>query len=408
MASNLTISKQIYLPNLIAGLTYDIDTYAEFGYTIVEVDQIQTSAGTVTAAIQIGGTNVTGLSSISVSSTPQNVSATGANTVAAGNRVQIVFSSNSGATNINMTLKATRTAVSSVSNSDGTLTASPTAGDVVVSLASLSSGKLLVGNGSNVATGVSMSGDATLANTGAVTVTKTSGAAFTSYATAAVGQLPGTTTNDNASAGNIGEYLYCTAVKQNANVTISNASPCVVTWSGHGLNGWTPVVFTTTGSLPAGLTAGTVYWVIPSSITASTFEVSSSIGGSAVNTTSNGSGTQTCTVGYPLTTSTETSVGALSLTAGDWDVWGMVQYVPTGLATTYFTGLSSAVNTLGNGTEYALLNGVTFASGAPQVQLAPPLRFSLSATTTIYMTSNALFSTGAMIATGSLYARRVR
>jgi hypothetical protein len=170
MANSLTISKQIYLPNLNAGLTCDIDTDAAFGYTITEVDQIQTSAGTVTAAVQIGGTNVTGLGSISVSSTPQNVSATGANTVAAGNRVQIVFSGNAGATNINMTLKATRTAVSTVTNSDGTLTASPTAGDVVVSLAPLSSGEFLVGNGSSVATGVAMSGDATLANTGAVTI----------------------------------------------------------------------------------------------------------------------------------------------------------------------------------------------------------------------------------------------
>jgi hypothetical protein len=104
----MDISKQIYLPSLAAGLTYDIDTYATFPYTINDVYQIQTSSGTVTAAVKINGTAVTGLSSISVSSTAQNVAATGANSVAVGDRVQLVFSSNSGAQNINMTLAATR------------------------------------------------------------------------------------------------------------------------------------------------------------------------------------------------------------------------------------------------------------------------------------------------------------
>jgi hypothetical protein len=103
-----TTSKQIYLPNLNAGLTYDIDTYAAFAYTINEVYQIQTASGTVTAAVKINGTAVTGLSSISLSSTPQNVAASGANTVNVGDRVQIVFSNNAAAKDINTTLAATR------------------------------------------------------------------------------------------------------------------------------------------------------------------------------------------------------------------------------------------------------------------------------------------------------------
>lgn len=104
----VVISKQIYLSSLTAGLTYDIDTYAAFGYTITNIYQIQTSSGTVTAAVKINGTNVTGMSSISVSSTPQNITATAANVVAVGDRVQLVFSSNSAAININLTLAATR------------------------------------------------------------------------------------------------------------------------------------------------------------------------------------------------------------------------------------------------------------------------------------------------------------
>ena len=63
-------------------------------------------------------------------------------------------------------------AVSSVSNSDGTLTISPTTGSVVASLAALTSAHILVGNGSNVATNVAASGDLTLANTGAFTLSQ--------------------------------------------------------------------------------------------------------------------------------------------------------------------------------------------------------------------------------------------
>ena len=104
-----TISKQVFLSDLSAGLSYDLDTYAPFGYTVTEVYQIQTSSGTVTAALKINGTAITGLSSISVSSTPQNVSASGANAVAVGDTLSLVFSSNVSAQNIKFTLAATRT-----------------------------------------------------------------------------------------------------------------------------------------------------------------------------------------------------------------------------------------------------------------------------------------------------------
>jgi hypothetical protein len=104
----MDISKQIYLPNLLAGLTYDIDTYAVFPYTIQEIRQIQTSSGSVDVAMKIAGTNVTWNSSPSANTSPADFSATGNNTVSVGQRVQLVFSSNSGATNINFTLAAAR------------------------------------------------------------------------------------------------------------------------------------------------------------------------------------------------------------------------------------------------------------------------------------------------------------
>lgn len=46
----------------------------------------------------------------------------------------------------------------------------------------------------------------------------------TAYCNAAIGQLPGTATNDNASAGNLGEYI-STNVPSGSPVSLSNATP---------------------------------------------------------------------------------------------------------------------------------------------------------------------------------------
>lgn len=79
---------------------------------------------------------------------------------------------------------------------------------------------------------------------------------------------------------------------RSATVTISNASPGVITWTAHGLTVDKPINFTTTGALPTGLLPGVNYYV-KTVLTANTFTVSATIGGAAINTTSAGSGTHT-------------------------------------------------------------------------------------------------------------------
>jgi hypothetical protein len=74
--------------------------------------------------------------------------------------------------------------------------------------------------------------------------------------------------------------------------TISVAAPAVVTVAASPLNG-TAVRFTTTSLLPAPLTTTTTYYVI--NRTATTFQVSLTSGGSAVDTNAFGSGTHTVT-----------------------------------------------------------------------------------------------------------------
>ncbi len=80
----------------------------------------------------------------------------------------------------------------------------------------------------------------------------------------------------------------------NSTVTISIATPGIITWTAHILNAGSPVRFRTTGSLPSGLTAGTVYYVASTPApTANTFAVAATIGGSAIATTGSQSGTHT-------------------------------------------------------------------------------------------------------------------
>lgn len=78
-------------------------------------------------------------------------------------------------------------------------------------------------------------------------------------------------------------------------VTISNSSPAVITYTNHGLTNNDVVKFTTTGTLPTGLSLNTPYYVIP--VDANTFRVcgpstvTGSISGNTLTVTAVASGT---------------------------------------------------------------------------------------------------------------------
>lgn len=86
---------------------------------------------------------------------------------------------------------------------------------------------------------------------------------------------------------------FTTALTKSATVTISNAAPAVVTWTAHGLLGNAMVFLSTTGTLPNPLAVNTIYYVVLSTITANTFQLSATPGGFAINTNTNGAGTHT-------------------------------------------------------------------------------------------------------------------
>lgn len=91
----------------IGNNTYTLELYAAYGYTINEL-RIIAGSGTCTAAIQINGVSVTGISAVSVTTTIAVGTATAANVVAATNKVTLVLSSTSSLNNLQGTLKYTR------------------------------------------------------------------------------------------------------------------------------------------------------------------------------------------------------------------------------------------------------------------------------------------------------------
>lgn len=81
------------------------------------------------------------------------------------------------------------------------------------------------------------------------------------------------------------------AVEQLRSATITIASPAVFTLAAHGYVADQAVTFTTTGSLPTGLSTSTTYYILSTGLTNDSFRVSTSVGGAAVNTSGTQSGT---------------------------------------------------------------------------------------------------------------------
>lgn len=85
----------------------------------------------------------------------------------------------------------------------------------------------------------------------------------------------------------------CIVGAPSATVTITQADPAVVSWASHNLPNGTPVVLATTGALPTGLSTGRIYYMVNRQ--AGSFQLSETLGGQPVATTSAGSGTHTAT-----------------------------------------------------------------------------------------------------------------
>ena len=99
-------------------------------------------------------------------------------------------------------------------------------------------------------------------------------------------------------------------------------------------------------------------------------------------------------------------ITSISLTAGDWDVNGNVGFIEAGgSAQQYLCWISSTSATL---PDNSLYNNIAVTASTGGGLQCPYFRASLSGTTTIYLSAEAVFATGTVKGCGSIFARRVR
>ena len=113
------------------------------------------------------------------------------------------------------------------------------------------------------------------------------------------------------------------------------------------------------------------------------------------------------------TNGTTSNITSISLTAGDWDVSGVLGFTGiSGVSTVLWVG-GNASSTSGGiapaqGVQILLNSSTQISTTADLVQALPVIRFSLSTTTTIYLVQRASYTTGTIAGFGLLRARRIR
>lgn len=242
-------------------------------------------------------------------------------------------------------------------------------------------------------------------------------ASFTTLSSSSAATLAGRTDGVAATSGNVGQELIAQTTGGSSTVTITLASPGVITWTAHGLSELTGIVLSTSGALPTGLATGTNYWITAGSVTANTFTLSTSmanaVAGTAINTSVSQSGTQTAFSTLNLVSGTQLDIAAINVPAGEWEVSASTGSVIAvgGVTTTSISGwVSATAHTVpspfgGNSSAASWFGSVLNA--APLIAL-PGSKLRLSVATVVYLQQLSQFSGGAFDAGGSLRVRRVQ
>ena len=122
-----------------------------------------------------------------------------------------------------------------------------------------------------------------------------------------------------ASTDTTGLYIDIDYAYLSSTVTISIATPGVITWTGHGRVANDTIRITTTGSLPTGLTASTTTYYVKTVLDANTFTVSASSSGTVIDTTGTQSGVHTAFVYYGVPT---VAVATTTVTLASFSIAG--------------------------------------------------------------------------------------
>jgi hypothetical protein len=172
------------------------------------------------------------------------------------------------------------------------------------------------------------------------------------------------------------------------------------------------VSFTGTATANAFMTARRRAAVLPTSLT---------IPSTQVRGVTDGSNAPAGFVGEYLSSQGTAVAGAnvyisyayVSLTPGDWDVWGGVHWQTVGPTT--YNGLTAVLSTSSTTPVFSigLFNSINIPSnpvgdGWALSQVTPVVRYNVMVTTTIYVFGGLAFSAGGANGTGYIRARRVR
>ena len=208
----------------------------------------------------------------------------------------------------------------------------------------------------------------------------------------------------------INQLLYSSAANTIAGLATGNSSVLVTSAGG------VPSLST---ALPSGLTATNMSLTTPTlgAATATSLTFSPTTNGIVGTTTNNNvaagsvgefvSSAILSSSSVSTTTSTATNLTSISLTAGDWDVWGNVTFTISVGASLIANWISSTSATIPDANVIGQQQSLTANIGTGGKN-APERRFSLSTTTTIYITGYAIFPSGTVTLCGGIYARRVR
>ena len=113
-----------------------------------------------------------------------------------------------------------------------------------------------------------------------------------------------------------------------------------------------------------------------------------------------------------LTSAVAANILSITLAAGDWDVYGLVDYSTPGSVTMsrWAQDISTTGSTLSAYPSTVMGFGQTFNSGGSgNCTLPTPMqRISIAVSTTVYLVSYCFFSAGSLNAAGSIKARRAR
>lgn len=111
--------------------------------------------------------------------------------------------------------------------------------------------------------------------------------------------------------------------------------------------------------------------------------------------------------GTALTTATPISIASLALPAGDWEVYGVVQFVSTGNMNGYTAGVTTSTSAY-LAFQTQTKSAVAFNASATVIREVPVQKVRTTAGVTVYMRADSTFSSGTVTATAYIRATRVR